>query len=65
MQIDKTKFKPFMEQEMQCQHTNNLCLYYGEPSHVVRECPKKHEPFVARTIFITNPQLEESENKHV
>jgi hypothetical protein len=45
MQIDKTKFKPFMEQKKQCWHTNNICLYCGKLSHVVHECPKKCGPY--------------------
>jgi hypothetical protein len=54
-----------MEQEKQCQHTNNLYLYCEEPCHVVHECPKKHKPHATHTIFVTNSQPEESENKHV
>jgi hypothetical protein len=65
MQIDKTIFKPFMEQKKQHQRTNNLCLYYGKLGHVARECPKKCGPHVACTISITNPQLKESKNEHV
>jgi hypothetical protein len=65
MQIDKTKIKPFTEQKKQCQHTNNLRLYYGEPSHVACECPKKCGPHATRTIFITNPQPGKSKNEHV
>jgi hypothetical protein len=60
MQIDKTRFKPLMEQEKQHRRTRNLCLYYEKLGHVVHKCPKKHVPHVAHTIFVTNPQLEES-----
>jgi hypothetical protein len=59
MQIDKTRFKPLMKQKKQRQPTNNLYLYCEELGHVVHECPKKHGPYVARVIFVTNPQLEE------
>jgi hypothetical protein len=45
--------------------TKNLHLYYGEPSHVARECPKKHGPHAAHAISVTNPQLKESKNEHV
>ncbi len=30
---------------------NKLYLYYGKLGHVVHECPKKHGPHVAHTIF--------------
>jgi hypothetical protein len=49
-----------MEKEKQHQRTKNLCLYYGKLSHVAHKCPKKHDPHVTHTIFVTNPQLEES-----
>jgi len=65
IQIDKTRFKPFMEQKKQCQHTNNLCLYCGELGYVVRECPKKHGPHITRVTSITNSQPKDSKNKHV
>jgi len=65
MQIDKTRFKSFMEQKKQCQHTNNLCLYCGKLGHVAHECPKNCGPHVACTISITSPQPKESKNKHV
>jgi hypothetical protein len=55
MHIDKTKIKPLMKQEKQCQHINNLHLYYGKPSHVVCKCLNKHGPHVAHVISITNP----------
>jgi len=54
MHIDKTKFKPIMEQEKQSWHTNNLGLYCGKLIHVIRECPKKHGPHATHTIFVTN-----------
>jgi hypothetical protein len=60
MHIDKTRFKPLMEQEKQHRGTKNLCLYYEKLGHVAHKCPNKHDPHVARTIFVTNPQLEES-----
>jgi hypothetical protein len=60
MQIDKIRFKPFMEQEKQHWHTKNLCLYYEKLGHVAHKCRKKHDPHVAPTISIINPQLEES-----
>jgi hypothetical protein len=59
MQINKTRFKPFMEQEKQSQCTNNLCLYCEELGHVVCECPKKCGAHATHAIFVTNPQLEE------
>jgi hypothetical protein len=59
MQIDKTRFKPFMKIKKQHQPTNNLYLYREELGHVVHECPKKHGPYAARAISVTNPQLEE------
>jgi hypothetical protein len=65
MNIDNTRFKPFMKQEKQCQRTNNLYLYRGKPNHVVRECPKKCGPHATHVIFITNPQPKESKNEHV
>jgi hypothetical protein len=61
MQIDK----PLTEQKKERWYANNFCLYYGEPSHVTRECPKKHGPHTTRAICVTNPQLEELKNKHV
>ncbi len=57
MHIDKTRFKPLMEQEKQCQHTNNLCLYCGKQDDVIRECPKKHGPHAP----CTNPQPKEKQ----
>jgi hypothetical protein len=51
MQINKTRFKPFTEQEKQHQRTNNLCLYCEEPGHVVHECPKKHGPHATAHHF--------------
>jgi 5-methylcytosine-specific restriction endonuclease McrA len=65
MQIDKIRFKAYTEQEKQCQHINNFCLYCEKPCHVAHKCPKKHGPHVTRTIFVTNPQLEESKNEDV
>ncbi len=65
MQIDKIRFKPFMEQKYIYQHTNNFCLYCGKLGHVAHKCPKKHGPHVAYVIYITNPQLKRSKNKHV
>jgi hypothetical protein len=65
MQIDKIRFNPFIEQEKQCQHINSLCLYYGEPGHVVCECPKKSCPHVVCAISVTNPQPEKLGNEHV
>jgi hypothetical protein len=56
MQIDKIIFKSLMEQEKQCQCTNNLCLYCGKLGHGAHECPKKCGPHAACTISITNPQ---------
>ncbi len=40
-------------------------MYYGEPSHVVRECPKKSCPHAVCAISITNPQPKKLGNKHV
>jgi hypothetical protein len=60
MQIDKTRFKPFTKQEKQHQRTNNLCLYCGEPCHIVCECLKKNGPHATCAISIINPQLKES-----
>jgi len=65
MQIDKTRFKPLIKQEKQHRRTNYLCLYCGEPSHLVYECLKKCGPHASCAIFVINPQLEESKNKHV
>jgi hypothetical protein len=61
MHIDKTIFKPLVEQKKQ----RRLYLYHGNPSPIVRECPRKRGPHAACAICITNPQLEESENEHL
>jgi hypothetical protein len=42
-----------------------FCLYYEKLSHVAHHCPKKHVPHATQAIFVTNPQLEELENKYV
>jgi hypothetical protein len=41
MQIDAAKFKPLTEAEKLRRRTNNLCLYYGNPGHIARQCPQK------------------------
>ncbi|KAH9541618.1 hypothetical protein CY35_14G075000, partial [Sphagnum magellanicum] len=41
MQIDTAKFKSLIEAEKLCRRTNNLCLYYGNPGHIARQCPQK------------------------
>jgi hypothetical protein len=56
LQINKTQFKPPIEQENQHRHTNNLCLYYEEPSHVDCEYLKKCGQHEACATFVTNPQ---------
>ncbi len=33
--------QPFTEQEKQWWCVNKLCLYYGKPSHIASNCPKK------------------------
>jgi hypothetical protein len=42
MQIDQTRFKPFMEQEKWWRHVNKLCMNCGEPGHTTTNCPNKH-----------------------
>jgi hypothetical protein len=59
MQIEKTRFKPLTEHKKK-RHKKNLCLYHVKLGHVVHKCPKKHDQHVARAIFVTNPQLEDS-----
>jgi hypothetical protein len=61
----KQDSSPSQSKKKKRQHTNNLCLYCGELDHVAYESPKKREPHATHTIFVTIPQLEELENKHV
>ncbi len=39
MQINKTWLKPFIEQDKQCWHVNNLCLYCEKSSHITSVSP--------------------------
>jgi len=65
-QIDKTRFKPLIEQEKQCQHVNNLYLYCGELSHIAGVCPKKCVQHVATATTSTTTQgLQEKGNEDV
>jgi hypothetical protein len=65
MQFYKTIFKPLKEQEKQCRHINNLCLYCEKLGHNARECLKKRVPHATHAIYVTNPQLEQSRNENV
>jgi hypothetical protein len=63
MQIDKTQFKPFIEQEKQRWHVNNLCLYSQKLGHTANACLKK---CVQHAITSTTTQgMEENGNKDV
>ncbi len=53
MQINETWFKPFIEHEKKHQHLNNLCLYYGEPSHIISVCLNKCVQHARHTITST------------
>ncbi len=64
MQIDETIFKPLTEQKKQQRYTHNLCLYYGKPSHVARECPKKC-PHIAHATSFIHSKFKESKNRDV
>jgi hypothetical protein len=66
VQINKTQFKPFIEQENQCWSVNNLCLYYGELGHIVGACLKKCVQHVTHDTIPTITQgLEEKGNENV
>jgi phosphopantothenoylcysteine synthetase/decarboxylase len=56
MQINKTQFKPFTEQEKQHRHVNNLSLYCGKLGHIVGACPNKHVQCATHSITSTNTQ---------
>jgi hypothetical protein len=58
MQIDETRFKPLTKREKQWQHKNNICLYYGGPSHVALECPKKQNHIQHRSLLSLTQNLE-------
>jgi hypothetical protein len=66
MKIDKTQFKPFIKQEKQRQHVNNICLYCGKLSHTFGACPNKcvqHAPCTTTSTIVQG--LEEKGNKDV
>jgi hypothetical protein len=66
MQIDKTRFKPLIEQEKQRQHVTYLCLYCGEPSHVDGVYPNKCVQHATRTTTSTTTQgPKEKGNKNI
>jgi hypothetical protein len=56
MQIDKTQFKPFIEQKKQHRRINNLCLYYGSLGHIASAYPNKCVQHVARATTSTITQ---------
>ncbi len=61
MQIDAAKFKPLTKAEKLHRRTNNLCLYYGNPGHIVRQCPQKLVKLQVQAM--DTPQ--ELENKNI
>jgi hypothetical protein len=60
MQIDAAKFKPLTEAEKLRQRTNNLCLYYGKPGHIARQCPQKLVKLQVQAV--ETPQVLENKN---
>jgi 6-phosphogluconolactonase/glucosamine-6-phosphate isomerase/deaminase len=66
MQIDKTRFKPLIEHEKQCQRINNFCLYCGKLGHIASVCPNKRVQHATCTTTPTIIQgLEEEGNEDV
>jgi len=61
MQIDAAKFKPLTEAEKLRRRTNNMCLYYGNPRHIARQCPQKLVKLQVQAV--ETPQ--ELENKNI
>ncbi len=60
MQIDATKFKPLTEAEKLRRRTNNMCLYYGNPGHIDRQCPQKLVKLQVQAV--ETPQKLENKN---
>jgi hypothetical protein len=60
MQIDIAKFKPLTEAEKLHQRTNNLCVYYGNPGHIARQCPQKLVKLQVQAV--ETPQVLENKN---
>jgi hypothetical protein len=61
MQIDAAKFKPLIEAEKLRRRINNLCVYYGNPGHIVCQCPQKLVKLQVQVV--ETPQ--ELENKNI
>jgi hypothetical protein len=61
MQIDIAKFKSLTEAEKLRRRINNLCLYYGNPGHIARQCPQKLVKLQVQAM--ETPQ--ELENKNI
>jgi hypothetical protein len=61
MQIDTAKFKSLTEAKKLRRKTNNLCLYYGNPGHIARQCPQKLVKLQVQAV--ETPQ--ELENKNI
>ncbi len=61
MQIDTAKFKPLTEAQKLRRRINNLCLYYGNPGHIARQCPQKLVKLQVQAV--ETPQ--ELENKNI
>jgi hypothetical protein len=61
MQIDAAKFKPLTEAEKLHRRTNNLCLYYGNPGHIARQCPQKLVKLQVQAVETS----QELENKNI
>jgi hypothetical protein len=55
MQIDQTQLKPLMEQNKQWQCVNKSCMYYGKPSHIATNYPKKQLLYITWTTSIHTP----------
>jgi len=43
MQVDATpRYRQLTEEEKKLRRANNLCLYCGQPGHIIRTCPNRH-----------------------
>jgi hypothetical protein len=60
MQIDAANFKPSIEAKKLRRWANNLCLYYGNPGHIARQCLQKLPKLQVQDV--ETPQVLENEN---
>ena len=59
MEIDHARFQPLTEAQRQHRRDNGLCLYCGNPGHVIRHCPvrgPRHQFHRARLAEVPRQQ---------